>query len=143
MAAKLAFVIAAEPERFALAKPEIVLLPAAMVLLVKTSLPASVARVPAVGSVTPVVLERVSVRAKDPEIAIVLAELFEMPVPPFWGRIGEVKVEMILPLKVRLLLPSIAKAKSALLALFRHLSESVLASRMTPADAGFAVSDVK
>jgi len=52
--AKFAFVIPAVPERLLLVKPLIVLEPAAIVLLVKVSVPASVARVPVVGRVTAV-----------------------------------------------------------------------------------------
>jgi hypothetical protein len=53
-----------------------------MVLLVRVSEPAKVARVPVVGSVTPVAPETVNVVAKDPEIVSVLAALFATPVPP-------------------------------------------------------------
>ena len=57
------------------------------VLLVKVSVPAKVANVPVVGSVTPVVPETVNVVAKDPEIVSVLAALFATPVPPLAGPI--------------------------------------------------------
>lgn len=52
------------------------------VLLVKVSLPASVAKVPVVGKVTAVVPLTVSVVPKLPEMARVLAALFATPVPP-------------------------------------------------------------
>ena len=55
------------------------------VLLVKVSEPAKVAKVPVVGSVTPVAPETVKVVAKDPEIVSVLAALFATPVPPEAG----------------------------------------------------------
>jgi hypothetical protein len=55
------------------------------VLLVKVSEPAKVARVPVVGSVTPVVPETVNVVAKAPEIVSVLAALLDTPVPPLAG----------------------------------------------------------
>ena len=50
--AKLAFVIPAVPERLLLVKPVIVLDPAAIVLLVRVSVPARVASVPDTGKVT-------------------------------------------------------------------------------------------
>jgi len=55
------------------------------VLLVRVSAPAKVANVPVVGSDTFVAPKRVSVVAKLPEIASVLAALFAMPVPPRAG----------------------------------------------------------
>ena len=60
------------------------------VLLVKVSVPAKVANVPVVGSVTPVTPETVNVVAKDPEIVNVLATLFATPVPPLFA--GKVPV---------------------------------------------------
>ena len=65
-----------------LATSDKVLLPKAIVLLVRVSVPAKVANVPVVGSVTPVVPETVNVVAKAPEIVNVLAALFATPVPP-------------------------------------------------------------
>ena len=53
------------------------------VLLVKVSLPASVAKVPVVGSVSAVVALTVNVVPKLPDMVMVLAALFATPVPPF------------------------------------------------------------
>lgn len=61
MTARLASVIPAVPDRLELVRPEMVLEAAAMVLLDNVSLPARVASVPEVGSVTEVVLVDVSV----------------------------------------------------------------------------------
>ena len=86
--AKLAFVIPAVPERLLLVKPVIVLDPAAIVLLVRVSVPARVASVPVVGKVTLVAAVVVKpnvcapVWVKLPPIVIVLPELFT-PVPPY------------------------------------------------------------
>ena len=84
----MAFVIPAVPERLLLVKPVIVLDPAAIVLLVRVSVPARVASVPVVGKVTLVAAVVVKpnvcapVWVKLPPIVIVLPELFT-PVPPY------------------------------------------------------------
>ena len=62
--------------------------------MVKVSDPANVAKVPVVGSVTPVVPETVNVVAKEPEIVSVLATLFATPVPPLVA--GSVPVTPVL-----------------------------------------------
>ena len=59
--AKFALVIPAVPERLLLVKPEIVFEPAAIVLLVRVSEPARVAKVPVVGSVNEVLAVAVKV----------------------------------------------------------------------------------
>jgi hypothetical protein len=68
------------------------------VLFVSVSLPASVASVPVVGSVTPVVPVTVSVVAKAPLIVSVDAALLATPVPPFAG--ASVPASVIVPLPV-------------------------------------------
>ena len=61
--ARLALVMPAVPERLELVRLDMVLLAAEIVLLVRVSDPANVAKVPVVGNVTPVVPETVSVVA--------------------------------------------------------------------------------
>ena len=85
--AKLLLLIPAEPLRLAFVKFVIRLLPASMVLFVKVSVPASVAKVPVVGKVTIVGAVVIKVVAKAPEVTrlpprlIVFPEL-SIPVPP-------------------------------------------------------------
>jgi hypothetical protein len=66
------------------------------VLLVSVSVPASVASVPEVGRVSAVVPETVSVVPKAPEIANVLAALFDTPVPPLFAGKTPVRLETML-----------------------------------------------
>ena len=98
MVAKFASVIPAVPDKFALVNPEILLLDATIVLLVKDSVPASVATVPVVGNIisvapvvfnvialpdplTPVVVKAAPVVMLPPRVMVF--PVLSIPVPPF------------------------------------------------------------